>query len=474
MAIKRDTGFWLRIDWLTIILYLALVSLGWINIYAAVYNEEHQVIFDTTQKYGKQMIWIILSLFLIIPIFIVDNKVYPMLAYIVYSISILALIGVLIFGDASHGAKSWFEIGDYKLQPSEFTKFTTALALASFMSKQNFKITNINDIFLIATILITPALLILLQPDAGSAIIYLAFILVLYREGMTGVVLLLGVLSVILFVLVLKIDMLYIFIGLIILTFIAFYFLRKNYKELFISLGIFIGIFVILFIPNYFFIKLNLALLIGIAFSISSVYYFYYTFKKKLYNILIIFLILVGSLFYTYSVDYIYDNILQSHHQTRINVLLGIEDDPQGIGYNVNQSKIAIGSGKIYGKGFLNGTQTKYNFVPEQDTDFIFCTVGEEWGFVGTTFVIALFITLLLRIIYLAERQRSRFSKIYGYAVVSILFFHFAVNIGMVIGLLPVIGIPLPFFSYGGSSLWSFTILLFIMIKLDTSRDEVI
>ncbi len=474
MAIKRDTSFWLRIDWITIIIYLALVVLGWINIYAAVYNDEHQVIFDTTQRYGKQMIWIILSLFLIIPIFAVDNKVYPMLAYIIYSLSILALIGVLIFGDASHGAKSWFEIGNYKVQPSEFTKFTTALALASFMSKQNFKLTNINDIFLIVAILLIPPLLILLQPDAGSAIIYVAFVLVLYREGMTGVILLLGVLAVILFVLVLKIDMFYIFIGLIVLTFTAFYFLRKNYKELFLAMAIFLGILAILFFPNYFFFKLKPALFIGVAFTISSIYYFYYTFKKKLYNTLVIFLILVGSLFYTYSVNYIYDNILQDHHQTRINVLLGIEDDPQGIGYNVNQSKIAIGSGKIYGKGFLNGTQTKYNFVPEQDTDFIFCTVGEEWGFIGTTFIIALFLSLLLRIIYLAERQRSKFTRIYGYAVVSILFFHFAVNIGMVLGLLPVIGIPLPFFSYGGSSLWSFTILLFILIKLDTSREEVI
>lgn len=474
MAKKRNKNFWIRIDWVTIFLYLTLVILGWINIYAAVYNEEHQKIFDITQRYGKQMIWILFAIPIIIATMVVDSKAFPMLAYLIYTITVLLLIGVLLFGDASHGAKSWFEIGNYKIQPAEFSKFATALALASFMSKHNFKILEPNNLVIIIGIISVPLLLILMQPDTGSAMIYLAFVLVLYREGLPGNILMLGVLMITLFILALQVSLLYIFVGLIILSFLLFYFARRNYKELFISLGIFLGVLGVLYIPNYFFLKINIALLIGISFLISSVFFMIYAFKKKLTNVLIIFGILIFSLSFTYSVDYIYNNILQDHHRTRINVFIGLEEDSQGVGYNVNQSKIAIGSGRFYGKGFLKGTQTKYNFVPEQDTDFIFCTVGEEWGFIGTTVVISLFIVLLLRIIFLAERQRSRFSRIYGYSVASILFFHVAVNIGMVLGLLPVIGIPLPFFSYGGSSLWAFTLLLFILIKIDTSRDEIV
>ncbi len=474
MAKKRNKNFWLKIDWLSIILYLTLIILGWINIYAAVYKEEYNVIFDTSQRYGKQMIWILLSFLIIAFILIVDSKVFPMFAYIAYTITFFLLIAVLLFGDASHGAKSWFEIGNYKIQPAEFAKFTTALALSSFMSKHNFDLTKTNNIFLIIAILISPALLIMLQPDTGSAIIYVAFVIVLYREGLNGSVLLLLMLVITLFILALKINLSYLFIGLIVLAFITYYFIRRNPKELFIALGILIGVFALLYVANLFVLNIKLPIIIGIALFISLCFFFYYAYKKRLFNILIIALILISSIFYIFSVDYIYNSILQTHHKTRIDVFLGIQDDPHGIGYNVNQSKIAIGSGRLYGKGFLNGTQTKYNFVPEQDTDFIFCTVGEEWGFVGTTSILVIFLILLLRVIYVSERQRSRFSRIYGYTVASILFFHFAVNVGMVLGLMPVIGIPLPFFSYGGSSLWSFTILLFILIKLDTNREEVI
>ena len=470
---KRNINFWQRLDWLTILLFFTLIILGWLNIYAAVYNEEHQSIFDISQKYGKQLLFILGIFIIIVIIFLIDSNIYPSLAYIIYFITISALIGVLLFGDASHGAKSWFDLGLFKIQPSEFAKFATALGVANFMSKQNFKMTNILNLFFVASILLLPMVLILLQPDAGSAIIYVAFIFVLYREGLSGVFLWLILILVILFVLALLINISYIFIALPILALIIFYMSRKNIKETGFALIIILSTFALLFFINVFIGNIfSLSLIIFVATIISSIGFVIYIFKKRIYNAIIIVAILISSLIYTYSVDYVYNTFLQDHHRTRLNVLLGLEDDPRGIGYNVNQSKIAIGSGGFAGKGFLKGTQTKYNFVPEQDTDFIFCTVGEEWGFVGSTVIVILFITLILRLIFLAERQRSDFSRIYGYGVISLLFFHFMVNIGMTIGLLPVIGIPLPFFSYGGSSLWSFTILIFIFLKLDTSRDE--
>ena len=470
---KRNINFWERLDWVTILLFFTLIILGWINIYAAVYNDEHQSIFDISQKYGKQLLFIFGTFIIITVIFLIDSNIYPALAYIIYLVTISALIGVLLFGDASHGAKSWFDLGLFKIQPAEFAKFATALAVANFMSKQNFKMTNITNLIFIVGILILPMVLILLQPDTGSAIIYVAFIFVLYREGLSGIFLWLILLIIILFVFSLLINISYIFIALLILSIIIFYLSRKNLKETALAIVIILSTFALLYFANVLIGNIfNLALIIFVSTIISSIIFIIYIFKKRFYNAFIIVAILISSLIFTYSVDYVYNNILQTHHRTRINVLLNIEDDPRGIGYNVNQSKIAIGSGGFTGKGFLQGTQTKYNFVPEQDTDFIFCTVGEEWGFLGTTLIIALFITLLLRLIFLAERQRSSFSRIYGYGVIALLFFHFMVNIGMAIGLLPVIGIPLPFFSYGGSSLWSFTILIFIFLKLDTSREE--
>jgi rod shape determining protein RodA len=409
------------IDWKLVVLYLLLVIMGWINIYAAVYNEDHSSIFDLSQSYGRQMIWIITSLFLGLVVLLTDARFFSTFAYLIYGLTILLLLAVLAFGTEISGSKSWFQIGNFAIQPAEFGKFATNLALARFFSGQHINVKAFRTRFIPLAIIGLPALLILLQNDTGSALVYSAFILVLYRMGLSGNFLLAGVMFIIMALSTLMVGYLYVAIALVILAGLLFFFIKRNRRNI---------------------INLVALLMLGIGF--------------------------------VFSVNYAVDNFLGAHQKTRINVLLGKELDLRGAGYNVNQSKIAIGSGGFSGKGFLNGTQTKYNFVPEQSTDFIFCTVGEEWGFLGSMVVIVLFILLLTRIVIVAERQRSDFSRIYGYGVAAILFFHFVINIGMTIGLVPVIGIPLPFFSYGGSSLWSFTILLFIFIKQDVRRNALL
>ena len=394
-----------------------MVALGWINIYAAVYNEEHRSILDITQNYGKQLIWITTSIILALTILAIDGKFYAAFAFPVYGAMLLILVAVLIFGKDVKDTRAWFEIGSFRLQPSEFAKFATNMAIAKFLSTLDMKLDNLKTKFVSMLILLVPAGLILLQNDTGSALVFSSFILVLFREGLSGNYLFIGFLGILLFVLSLIVNKL-------------------------------------VLISTLFAICVLLAIIMRSD-------------KKSVLVLIAGFLISVGVIF---SVGYAFEKILEPHQKTRINVLLGKEVDLKGAGYNVNQSMIAIGSGGFLGKGFLHGTQTKFDFVPEQSTDFIFCTVGEEWGFLGTSVVIILFIILLMRIIFLAERQRSAFSRIYGYGVASILFFHLTINIGMTIGLLPVIGIPLPFFSYGGSSLWSFTILLFIFLRLDAYR----
>ena len=410
-----------NIDWITVFLYLTLVFLGWISIYAAIYDESHKSIFDISQRYGKQLIWIAAAIIIAIIILIIDAKFFSTFAYPIYTISIISLLAVLLLGTRIAGSKSWFQIGGFGIQPAEFAKFATSLAIAKYLTTLNINLKKIKTIIKSLLIVGIPAILILLQHDMGSALVYSSFILVLYREGLSGSILILGVMIIVLFILTLILGK-FIFIGVLAgIAFLMFFFIKRNRKNIYSIIGI-----------------------------------------------------LILSIAFVFSVDYGFENVLQAHQKKRIEVLLGKEADLKGAGYNVNQSKIAIGSGGFSGKGFLKGTQTKYNFVPEQSTDFIFCTVGEEWGFVGSFVVILLFIALLIRLIKLAERQRSVFSRIYGYGVASILFFHVVVNIGMTIGLTPVIGIPLPFFSYGGSSLWAFTILLFIFLRQDANRLEVL
>ena len=409
-----------NIDKTSILLYMILIIFGWINIYASQYNEYVNFSIDLNSRYGKQIYFIMFSIFIAFLILIIDWKFFYSITYPIYSAIILLLIIVLINGVATNGARSWFEIGNFKLQPAEFAKFTTALALAKYYNTIHIrKISFLNKLKTFA-IFIIPLLLIILQNDIGSALVFTSFMIVLYREGLSVNFLLFGLLIILLFIITLII---------------------KNF--LYIYMIIFAVIMFMIFIK-----------------------------RKKLSKLILT--IFITSSFFISSVNYIFHEILSDYQQKRINVLLGKEIDPQGAGYNLIQSKIAIGSGGFSGKGFLNGTQTRFDFVPEQSTDFIFCTIGEEWGFIGVILFISLYTSLLLRILFLAERQRSNFSRIYGYSVATILFIHFTINIGMTIGLVPVIGIPLPFISYGGSSLLGFTILLFIFLNLDSYRLQIL
>jgi len=399
-----------------------MILLGWLNIYAADFDENSALsIFDLSQNSGRQVIFIGATIILVALILTVDLNFFEGFAYIIYGMVILLLVYVLLFAKEINGAKSWIQIGGFSLQPSEFAKFATALVLSKYMASQSFKIKKLNDQLVLALIIGLPAGLIILQGDTGTALIFGAFILVLFREGLSPAFLLAGTGAAVLFILTLVVDQLPLLLSFGAIGLIVFIIGKRSVKKFAIILGIYAVIF--------------------------------------------------GAV---KGVDFAFNNILKPHQQKRIQVLINPDIDPLGAGWNVTQSKIAIGSGGKYGKGYLKGTQTKFDFVPEQSTDFIFCTIGEEHGWVGSSFLISLFIALLLRIVMIAERQKQKFNRIYGYSVATILFLHFAINIGMTIGLFPVIGIPLPFFSYGGSSLLAFTILLFILLKLDSHRNQML
>ena len=411
-----------NLDWLVISAYFTLVLMGWLNIYAAVYDEEVQKsIFNLSLNSGKQLIWIGTSVLIIIVILTVDFRFYDSFAYIIYGIIIFLLIFVLFAGTKVAGSTSWFSIGGFRMQPSEFAKFGTALAVAKYMGKVNYKLTKFNDIFITGCLIAVPPLLVILQGDTGTALVFGAFVIVLYREGLNPTIIVIGLIAIALFVLTLIFDQMTLIIAIGVVGGFVIAFGKKNWKRI-------------------------LSIVAGIIIVISVVW----------------------------SVDYFVNDILKPHQQNRIKALINPEADPLGYGWNVTQSKIAIGSGGLLGKGFLQGTQTKFDFVPEQSTDFIFCTLGEEQGWIGTTVVIFLFVFLLVRIVRIAERQKETFARIYGYSVASIIFIHFLINVGMTIGLFPVIGIPLPLFSYGGSSLWAFTILIFILLKIDAHRMQVL
>ena len=471
---KQRDNILLSIDWILVLVYILLILMGWLNIYAAVYDETHQSIFDITMRYGKQLMWMGAALIIAAVVLIIDSKFYSAFAYVIFGITITSLVAVLLVGTVSHGARSWFEIGNMRIQPSEFAKMATALALAQLLSVQGFSFGVRKDFFKAIAIVLLPTVLIVLQHDAGSAVVYSAFVFVLYREGMNSTWLFVFFSMIVLFVLALVINKLILLAVLCLLAILIYRFSLRKSRNALIGLAISILLAAIGFAMYYLFPdKIPPIYIATIAASVLSITALIVAWRKRWSQLAIVSAIFLGAVMYIISVDYVYNNVLEDHQQTRIGELLGIHSDPLGAGYNVNQSKIAIGSGGVLGKGFLQGTQTKYNFVPEQDTDFIFCTVGEEWGFVGSVVVLLLFVFLIIRIIILAERQRSSFSRIYGYGVASIFFFHVIINIGMTLGLAPVIGIPLPFFSYGGSSLWAFTILLFIFLRLDANRLEI-
>lgn len=408
-----------NLDWISVIIYIALVVMGWLNIYSSSLSStvDDAYLFDFSQIYGKQMLFILFTIPLIFMVLAVDGKFYEKYASIIFAGSLLLLAGLFVAGKTIAGQRCWYAIGGFTLQPSEFAKAATALALAKYLSDVQVNLNDVKSQFQALIIIFLPVLLILPQPDPGSALIYTSFILVLHREGLPTWYVWTGFIAIFLFVLTLVIEPQYLILAAFIV--IAFFYIRskKIHRNIFLSATVFI--------------------------------------------------LITGSVL---SVNYVFDNVFKQHHRDRFNILLGKTVDDKGIGYNTNQSKIAIGSGGWLGKGFLEGTQTKGGFVPEQHTDYIFTTVGEEWGFVGSLVVILLFVGLIMRTIFLAERQKTKFSRVYGYCVAAILFIHFFVNIAMVLGIFPTIGVPLPFFSYGGSGLWGFTILLFIFLKMDANK----
>ena len=413
----------LKIDWITIALYAAIMLFGWMNIYSACYDESHAAVFDFSQYHGKQLIWMGLAALTAAVILLTEPRFFSNMAYPIYGVVLGLLVLTLFLAVTVNGGKSWIDLGGFRFQPSEFAKFATALALAKYLSAIEIDLKDMRTKTVSLALIAIPAALVFLQHDTGSALVFASFIFPLYREGVSGAVLVVGVAAIALFVLALLVNK-YILLGILALLAVAYLFVwlnKRTRKDYLRAIGIF-----------------------------------------------------VCCAAFVFSVDFVFNNVLESHQRERIDVLLGKTEDLQGSGYNVNQSKIAIGSGGLIGKGFLGGTVTKANFVPEKHTDFIFCTVGEEWGFLGSTALVVLYVMLLIRIVNMAERQRSPFSRIFGYCVASILFMHLFVNIGMVIGLVPVIGIPLPFFSYGGSSLLAFTILLFIFIRQDASKNHLL
>lgn len=471
------------IDWITILLYLVLVAFGAVSIYAASYDFDNASLFDLNEFSGKQIMWIGLSILLGAGIMLTDYRIYKTYAYPIYFVVLLVLLVTIFVAPDTKGSHSWLKFGPVSLQPAEFGKFATALCLAKLFDSYNFVLNaRMSNYFQALIIIFLPIILILMQRETGSALVYISFIFVLYREGMSGLVLFSVLCAITFFVVAVKFAEPLI-LGLPAGEFTVFVIIMLVYalmllfycNDIIVARNViygFAGSGVIVTILSLCGVQVNGMWYFIIILAAGIVYTALAMFHHRIGKYLISIGFAITSVLFLFSVNYVFGNILEPHQQMRIKVALGIEENLQGAGYNVNQSKIAIGSGGVTGKGFLNGTQTKLKYVPEQHTDFIFCTIGEEEGFIGSTAVLILFLALILRLIHIAERQRTAFERVYAYCVVSILIFHLGINVGMVIGLCPVIGIPLPFFSYGGSSLWGFTILLFILLRLDASRKE--
>ena len=483
MAI-RNVNLWRSIDWFTIILYFVLVTFGWLSICGATYDfgEPDFLRFDTFT--GKQLLWIGCAMVLALVLLNIEKKYYEMVAYPVYMGFIVLLAITRFLARDINGSFSWIKLGSISIQPAEFAKFATALCLARLLSTYGFSMERRSDMVKMITIVMLPMLLIVLQNETGSALVYLSFFLVLYREGMTGSLLTVGVCAVLYFVIgvgqagnffqsmpvCVGEFIVFLLIPLFTALMVAVHGKRKNHAWWIVGVNL-LGTLIAWLFSRYV-VPFDICIVQLVLCVCTGLYLLYIYVLERYASYLLISLFALGSIGFYYSCNMLVDK-LQPHQQMRIMVLLGLKDDPSGVGYNINQSKIAIGSGGLWGKGFLNGTQTKLNYVPEQHTDFIFCTIGEEQGFMGCTFILLLYAVFIIRIITLAERQGSnRFTRVYGYSVASILTFHLFVNVGMVIGLAPVIGIPLPFFSYGGSSLWGFTILLSILLRLDAERES--
>ena len=481
MATKRDS-LWKSLDWVTVLLYLILVTCGWFSVCGASYDFADHTFFDFATRAGKQFVWIVCSFGLGFVLLMLDDRFYDTFAYLIYA-GLMALLVVTIFiAPDTKGSHSWLILGPVSLQPAEFAKFATALALAKLMDTYGFALHSWRGAFRVGCIIIIPLLLIILQQETGSALVYLSFLLMLYREGMSGTVLLAGLCAVVYFIVGISLGDVpmgndstsmgqFVALSLMLALALAFVWVQgRRWSAVRIPVYATGGVWFVSLAVWHLWPIFNPIWVVWILLAgcIGWLLFRLVATRQRVYALSALFT--VCSIGFFYSSDYVFHKVLQPHQQVRIRVLLGMESDPAGAGYNVAQSKIAIGSGGLAGKGFLNGTQTKLKYVPEQDTDFIFCTVGEEQGFLGSTLVLLVYAFLLVRLLHVAERQPTVFGRIYGYSVLSIFFFHLTINIGMVLGLMPVIGIPLPFFSYGGSSLWGFTILLFIFLRIDAGR----
>ena len=484
MRASRSGNILQHVDWVTIALFLALVFFGWLNIYGASYTFDQTSIVDFSNRAGKQFAWIIGSLVLGVVLLLIDYKTYDTLAYIAYGLMLALLLVTPFLAHDIKGSMSWISLGPVSLQPAEFAKCIVALAVAKYMSRYEYKLRNWRDLIVPFALIGVPALIIMiLQKETGSALVFAAFLLVFYRQGMSGYVLWAGLAAVALFIISIRFGAIALPLGsgsvgilscMLLLTAVEIYFICKEHPmrwQALILIGSVIVIYGLSLLVNIFVPVPFDWVAMGIVIALILYTIFVSVYWRK-YILLLVALFTLVCIGYTHACDFVFTKVLQPHQRIRIEVLLGMKEDPAGAGYNVNQARIAIGSGRLFGKGYLNGTQTKLQFVPEQDTDFIFCTVGEEWGFVGSVGVLLVYLLFILRLIEIAERQRSIFTRIYAYAVASIFLFHLTINVGMVLGLLPVIGIPLPFFSYGGSSLWGFTLLLFILLRLDAARME--
>ena len=478
----KQPGLLRSIDWLTILIYLGLLTFGWLSVCGASYSYGENDLFSLSTRSGMQIVWIGTSLVLALVLLLLDDRLYDTFSYVIFALLVLLLFATIFNPHSIKGSRSWLVLGPLRLQPAEFAKFATALALAKFMGTYGYDIHRVRDFVKTLAIIFVPMLCIVMQRETGSALVYLAFFLMLYREGMTGSVLFTGAAMVLFFVVGIRyaepmlfnthtaIGPFVVMLLIQIFTSVMIGLYCRRWDECLRWLAICLGVTTLCLLFAVFVIPFNLYW-VQLSLSIMLACYLLWGFiRTRLRNYLWVMFFAVGSVAFFSMADYALNNVLEPHQRTRINVLLGLEEDLRGAGYNVHQSKIAIGSGGLMGKGFLNGTQTKLKYVPEQDTDFIFCTVGEEEGFWGAAGVLLLFLALILRLIYLAERQPMAFGRIYGYCVLSVFLFHVFINVGMVLGLTPVIGIPLPFFSYGGSSLWGFTILLFIFLRIDAGR----
>ena len=471
------------IDWLTIIIYLALLGLGWMSVCGASYTYGETDILSLDSRSGMQIVWIGTSIVLGLIILLLDDRFYDTFAYVIFGVMLLLLFATIFNPHTIKGSRSWLVLGPLRLQPAEFAKFATALALAKFMSIYGYDIHKWKHFGITLAIVLLPMLFIVLQRETGSALVYLAFFLMFYREGMTGSVLFAGVAMVIYFVVGIRYaDTMLLYTPTSVGKFVVLLLIHlfsgglvfaycENKRDAIRILLATIGITVIFLLFSLYVVPFDIVYVQLVTTAILIGYLLWQALATRIRNYMWIALFAFGSVVFFNAADYVLNNVMEPHQRVRINVLLGLEEDLRGAGYNVHQSQIAIGSGGIKGKGFLNGTQTKLKYVPEQDTDFIFCTVGEEEGFIGSAGVLFLFWGLIMRLIRLAERQPYRFGRVYGYSVLSIFLFHMFINVGMVLGLTPVIGIPLPFFSYGGSSLWGFTILLFIFLRIDAGRN---